>query len=394
MGANTSPRGTFATVGVVGVLCFSACVFELGDVVQATGAGGAGGSVASVGGGGQTGGERTAIDVDTASLAGSHVDFPIPVALDATNVNHTLAGADGTALRFYAEDGSTLLAHEVESWQPNGTSLVWVRMPNVAAGGARIWLHVGEQDAPAALSPSEVWPAYEGVFHLADALPGEVRDATGNGRHGTSVMLSADTTVAAQFADGIFFDGSQDGSPHVDLGDTDAFRVPPGGAMTLDIWYQRTTEEDNTGFVLSMEGCCLGYGLMFLPSPLQIRSLLGVHTCCPDTGNAYVFSQFSVSAVSFEWHHLATVLDRGAQVVTTYLDGQVAQTEPFGAIVDDGTNGQGSLRLGANFSGNDGFDGTLDELRISTRAVPADWIAFQHAVANGAVVVGQPEAIP
>ena len=120
-----------------------------------------------------------------------------------------------------------------------------------------------------------------------------------------------------------------------------------------------------------------------------LRAQVGATTCCPGTGN-YSYAQPPFQDPNFDWYHAVMVMDRGAGTNTLYIDGVVADSQP---IPDDGSSMQGALHIGSNFEGTNGFDGTLDEMRISTRGLPADWIVLQHAVMTGAVVsVMEPEA--
>jgi len=67
--------------------------------------------------------------------------------------------ADGSDLRFTAPDGKTLLNYWVESWDNNGTSKVWVKVPDV--GTDKIIMYYGNPNAKS-LSDGE------GVFDFFD----------------------------------------------------------------------------------------------------------------------------------------------------------------------------------------------------------------------------------
>lgn len=390
-----------AAAVVLGVVAASSCVFELGEVVDPA-AGGAGGEALGGGGAGADGGaggttstaQRTRIELDTSAVGAELTDFPLLVQLTASHLDHALA-ADGAALRFYAEDGTTLLAHEIERWVADATSHVWVRLPTVTPGAdVVLWLHVGEPNPPAALAPTSVWTAYEAVYHFADPIPGPlVRDATANGRHGTPVGMDATHVAETLFASGYVFDGTDGTSPHVDLGSDAAFHVPPGGVLTAEVWFRRSSPGGDLGYLLGMEGCCLGWGMAVLGPPLQFRSLLGVDNCCTNTGS-YSYAQYNIPGGDGDvvWHHSVSVLDRGSDLHLGYLDGVVRDTQP---VVSTALDGQGALKIGANFAGEDGFDGYLDELRLSSRVVPAAWIELQYETMTGfRVTIGSPEPLP
>lgn len=376
-------RSLFATTVAAFVVSSAACVFELGELVDES-AGGAGGATSSGGQGGtvEPVRQRTRIEIDASASATSHDEFPVLVTLDADAVDYAQAGTDGAMARFYAEDGTTLLAHDVEQWSPGGTSHVWVKLPTVTAAVNAIWLVVGDVDAPAALPSEDTWSAYAAVYHL-----GDLSDAGAGSLDGTGVSL-VDAVVPGRFGDAHRFEAAATATPHIDLPDDGAFRVPPGGVRTAEIWFQRSSPFDNAGFMLSLEGCCVGWGLTWLGADL-LRAQVGASNCCSNVPE-YSYAQPTLPDPSFDWYYAVMVMDRIQGTNTLYLDGVVAQSA---AIVDDGSTMMGTLHVGSNFEGQNGFDGTLDELRISTRALPESWIALQYAVMTGAAVsVGTPEA--
>jgi biopolymer transport protein ExbB len=375
------------------VACAASCVFELGDVVEpAAGGGGTGGTGGE--GGSEPTAERTRIDVDASALTSSHPDFPLLVVLGPSNVSYALAGDDGANIRFYAEDGTTLLAHEIEQWTPGGTSHVWVHLPSVGGEATSVvWLHAGEPSPPATLPPTDVWSAYLAVYHLADAPPAEVTDAAAGARHGTPVMLTESDRVEGRLGPGYRFAGVSGPSPHVALGGDEAFFVPPNGVLTAELWFQRAGATA-AGSMLALEGCCLGWGVSLLPPPpLIFRSVVGVGNCCSGSDD-YAYAQFTMPGGDADtgWHHVVTVMDRAAGATTVYLDGVEVYTELISASA---ATGQGELMIGASYDGSSGFEGVLDEVRLSQRALPSDWVAFQYATWDGsAVAVGEPEPIP
>ena len=358
------------------------CVFELGEVVDSAAGGGGASSSGGQGGMVEPMRQRTRIEIDASALASTHDDFPVLVVVDSNGVDHAQAGANGSGVRFYAEDGTTLLAHDVEQWSAGGTSYVWVKLPTVTAGVNAIWLVVGDVDAPTALPPEGTWSAYAAVYHLGDRS-----DAGAGSLDGTAVSLS-DAVVPGRFGDAHRFEAVGGPTPHINLPDDPVFRVPPGGVRSAEVWFRRSSPSDNLGFLLSLEGCCVGWGLRWVGSDL-LRGQVGTGNCCTGA-SSYSFAQPPISDRGYEWHHVVMVMNRGAGTNELFVDGVLADSQP---IVDDGSTMQGTLHIGSDFEGRDGFDGTLDEVRISTRALPPDWIALQHAVMTGTVVsVATPEA--
>jgi hypothetical protein len=88
------------------------------------------------------------------------------------------ASTNGADLRFTDADGNAL-SYEVERWQTNGPSHVWVRVGRLAPG-ATAWMYWGKPGAarPPWTQNGLTWSAgYRAVWHLA----GSGEDATANG---------------------------------------------------------------------------------------------------------------------------------------------------------------------------------------------------------------------
>ena len=70
--------------------------------------------------------------------------------------------ADGSDMAFTLEDG-TPLPHDVDTWNTNGNSYVWVRIPSLV-NGLVFKLHYG--GSPRTSSAQSVWTGYTGVWHM------------------------------------------------------------------------------------------------------------------------------------------------------------------------------------------------------------------------------------
>lgn len=71
--------------------------------------------------------------------------------------------ADGSDLRFAIEGGSAL-PFEIDTWNPSGESIVWVKVPAVTRGTKFMLYYKG---TPSSVNvPSDVWTEYSGVWHL------------------------------------------------------------------------------------------------------------------------------------------------------------------------------------------------------------------------------------
>ena len=143
---------------------------------------------------------------DTSTVGTDQSDVTIPIVLNASRINYSLAGPNGEQIRFVDDDDATVLDHEIESWDPAGTSVLWVRVPIVDGGSTsdHIYLYY---DNPAATDVQNPAGAYDGstelVFHFennppTDSLTGVASSNTGS------------TRVTGALGQGRQFDGIND----------------------------------------------------------------------------------------------------------------------------------------------------------------------------------------
>ena len=108
--------------------------------------------------------------VKTSGYAGSSMLANFPVLVSVTNVPgfaYADCKAGGADLSFVAADGVTVLPYEIDTWNPEGESLVWVKVPSLAKD-TTFTMRWGDA-SPASVTASDVWTDYVGVWHLDDA---------------------------------------------------------------------------------------------------------------------------------------------------------------------------------------------------------------------------------
>lgn len=111
-------------------------------------------------------------------------DFPVLVKISESNGSAFLYAncPNGADLRF-ADATGELLPHEIDTWDPYGTSLVWVKVPSLSATTVitACYGYKGEDPIPA-VTASDVWDnGYVAVWHLnADSTATTQTDSTAN----------------------------------------------------------------------------------------------------------------------------------------------------------------------------------------------------------------------
>ena len=88
--------------------------------------------------------------------------------------------SDGSDLVFGVENGGelTIYPHEIETWNPEDESLIWVKVPTLSAA-TEFAMYYGNGVSVADTATS-VWSNYVGVWHLNEDS-GDAKDATGHG---------------------------------------------------------------------------------------------------------------------------------------------------------------------------------------------------------------------
>ncbi|MDH3303494.1 MAG: DUF2341 domain-containing protein, partial [Acidimicrobiia bacterium] len=312
---------------------------------------------------------RIPITVDSAQVDADLADFPVLVSL----TNATLAAeaqADGSDIRFVAADGVTPLDHEIERFDSGTGSLVaWVRVPTVtSAADTGLFLLFGAANAPDQQTIRTTWAdGAAGVWHLGrDPAGSEPRidDSTARNHDGlpTGGMTAGDL-VAARIGRGLDFDGVDDriATPPIDLGGR--------SALSISAWVRLDTLGVDAAVLTQRSG-----GTTYFD--LSVNGAGAVAATVDTTGSGSVTAAGGAVGTG-AWHHVAAVWD-GA-LLHVYLDGTEVDQQPATGQLTAPTDG---VSIGAAVDGSNPLDGIVDEVRLSTVARNAVWIAAEHASGN------------
>ena len=112
-------------------------------------------------------------------------DFQVLVRLsaDIEGFSYSDFRQDNGADLAFLDGDKNLLAHEIDTWNTEGESLVWVKIPAFQRG-TKIYMVYGNAAYEPGGSAADTWSGYTGVWHMKEA-EGTVEDATGNGLSAT-----------------------------------------------------------------------------------------------------------------------------------------------------------------------------------------------------------------
>jgi hypothetical protein len=335
--------------------------------------------------------EKMDLSVSDSALAVGKTlsDFPVKVLLSQGNFDYT-GGAEAEHLVFTTVGNSTPLPYEVEEWEPAGTSVVWVRVPQVTSTPQELDLYFGSGTPANVTDPTEVWEAgYVAVNHFDGTSGTAEPDSTSNGFDGT---IGAGIHTLAE--------PGQDGGLSVALSGTPESDVDFGTTMgdALEHFTFSTTvdvsAEDLTGTSFHLIG---GRDQNSGPHPGEQFSLL-IHE-----GHAYASAlnpvtsaavsgsiTASSSAVSAGWHTFSVTYD--GSNLDLYIDGTLATTTAMTSGIASGSSLLhfllGSYTPNAEKTTWTNFG--YDEMRLSDSDRGAEWINAEALAQTDQLVTEQP----
>ena len=285
-------------------------------------------------------------------------DFPALVRLDSSVTSEMLE--NGADLRF-ADSLGQALPHEIDSWDTNGISFVWVKTPTLDADTV-ITAYFGNPaaDSRDALPPSSVWSEYTGVWHFNEES-GDLLDSTANQIHAERNGNLTETNGVSTRSQ--FFDGDNASFARVSHNAVLDF----DGRFTISAWYRWPDD-----------GVSKTYSRLF--SKRNGNSGWEVEIANPYTfsvwgagGNAGGVSMpdgCSFNNTPREWYHLSYQY-RAHSSGAFYVNGVLAREHNLGGT--KGGDNTASLRLGGDAAGFN-WRGFVDEVRIEKNIRSADWI--------------------
>ena len=84
-------------------------------------------------------------------------DFPLMFKLaDNSPIGFSYADCEPATLRFADADGN-IVPHEIDTWNTDGTSIVWVRVPELSGTATELSMYYGGSGDGVAINAGEVW---------------------------------------------------------------------------------------------------------------------------------------------------------------------------------------------------------------------------------------------
>ncbi len=247
-------------------------------------------------------------------------------ASDAIRVDYSQFATNGNDLRFVDLAGNQL-AYQIESWNTNGYSSIWVNIPQLQTANDQnqFYMYYGNSGAAVGANPAAVWNSqYVGVYHLS----ADTADSTTNALNGSGASLANST---AQIGGGKLFNGT---NSSLDLGSSTQLDNLFDGGGTVSAWiYLLGWGENGFGRILDKsDSTSAANGFAF-----QVAQTAG-------TDGQLMFEQGFSGSVGrwrtpggsislFQWHFVTLAYNNSstANVPNIYIDG-VQQTLTVSAV--------------------------------------------------------------
>ncbi len=295
-------------------------------------------------------------------------DFPALVRLSTNlpgfNYSH-FASPSGGDLRFTDSGGSRLIPSDINLWNPNGESTVWVQIPALSGTNDAIYAYWGNASAATPLPGTNVWvpqpweglPAFDVVYHLEESgFP--YADAAGQF---PALSGAAPTPVAGLVGIGQSFSSSF----------LDAGTINVGNQFTVSAWVNMAPSASNIQGIWASKagGNSSGFGL-FVNSYQTSDGKLILET---GNGNGPVPTMSTATGTvgAGQWHFVTAAIDREAPTAHLFVDGTPVAAS--GSVqFDFGTNND--VNLGHLVGGAFPINGLMDEARIQSGTNSANWV--------------------
>lgn len=310
--------------------------------------------------------------------------FPVLVRLSSAISGFSYAdiAANHSDIAFGTDDGSTITPYpfEVAVWDTNGISLIWVRVPSLAAASSFNFYY--GNGASVANTPSSTWTGYAGVWHMDEtydastAATGLSYDSTANGLNATPTKGSSGNLAQMVSAAGVVGNARVNATSNTTKGNY--LSVPNydslalGNTFAISGWFKATTVSGYPRLLSRKTAYNTDNGW-------EIENANGNAKEFSARGGSQTAVTLNTPTYQNAWLHIALVYD--GTTLTTYANGEPSGSGTITAATENGK----PLSFGNNSNGSErSFPGLYDEIRLLDATPSAAWFAAEYATANDA----------
>lgn len=316
----------------------------------------------------------------TNNLAAREITTGLPALVKLSEA--TIAGFDyddfslaGGGDMMFTDVSGNVIPHEVDTWNTNGVSLVWVRLPSTAAD-TKIWMYYGNGATSSAASTA-VWSDYFAVWHLNEAGAANenvtVSDSTANGFDGLTAGIDTSGTASGKIGAGWRISDDANEAKTGGIIFSSMTNAEFGTQFTVSGWawhkdqdayfdhlfYRKNASTDNTGFCTELYA-----------GNIIAMDMRGSETEWDGT--------HAIRTTRDVWAHLAFTYDGTSYYA--FCDGeQTASATGKVGVVERVL----AFSIGTDADANDiSWKGIVDEVRIRKGAYDTNYLAAEYKAMN------------
>jgi len=331
---------------------------------------------------------RKQITIDHTKVVGDLVNFPVLLSIIDSDLQDT-AQDDGDDILFMPTGGvAHKLNHEIESYDSStGTLVAWVNITSLSSTTDTVfYMYYGHPDCLSKENVKQTWDAnYKAVFHMKDLTTSTIVDSTINAITGTKTGANEPIqATSGKIGNAQSFDNYDD---RINIGDISSNNI------TISAWTKCAGSSVNEMVVnkgyTSASPPYYQYGL-------YISQTTGYVSMWVTTGGSiYGVSNTATDVNNNNWNYLVVRYD--GDTCYASADGGTEQTDtaPSGNINAYSTNAY--IGDYTHYTGSSGFNGLIDEVRISNIARSPSWISTEYNNQNnpsGFMIFGPEEPGP
>jgi len=309
---------------------------------------------------------RKRIVIDNSKVEDDLTDFA--VLIDTTDEDiGAKALTNGDDLLFTSDDGETKLDHEIELYEVSSPAhlISWVKTNLSSTEDTILYLYYGNNESSNQENVGGVWDSNFVMVQHLEETSGNHYDSTSNNNDATTIDVITQGSAAGQI----------DGADELDGGTTNKIVVPDSDsldindAITISAWiYPETWGGDSMGRIID-KTLGTAYGFFVWNSG---GGKVSFYWKIGEVVHQYSSTDGSIALNT--WQHAVVTYDRSN--VRFYINGEAkgsnTDTTAIPSNAEDlwiGNREDNSIR---------GYDGILDELRISNAARSSGWVVTEY----------------
>ncbi len=282
---------------------------------------------------------------------------------------------NGEDILFTKSDGTTKIDHEIEDFN-NGTGelVAWVEIETLSSSiDTIIYIYYGNSGCINQENVPGTWDEggsnnFKGVWHLSEdpsGIPPQMKDSTSFNNDGTSMGgMGPGDQVGGKVDGSLNFAGSPDNIPIYYIQSPDSASLNITGDITVSAWIKPTGGSVTQQGITNKRGVVAsGWWLHYENSVMPPGENCGTDLIHWKSNGGLC----STSTVPRNlWTHVVGTLDAADRKI--YINGLEDASSGSGGSIGDSSGQAHTIGYGT------GFDGTIDEVRISGISRGADWI--------------------